>query len=1184
MTAFPSPVGGASLLLSFRLHTRTVVIIGSNPLAASRAFSALEADSSVVVIAKGGLASACDELKWRAQQDQITILDFASVPGTSANADVDADAVALDAYLSSAPSVAFVVVTDTLHGDVRRTHSSATELAQVCRARNIPVNVTDTPDLCDFSFTSTHRFLDAESGEPTSLQVGVTTNGRGCRLAGRVRRDIATKLPKDIGGAVGKIGRLRQLAKQKATSTPIPEDNEDGSVPTPNSPVPQRSTAEHDSENAVEDIKRRMKWVAQVSEYWPISRLAMMSEKEMENILDGHSGLPRSSGIHKAEGSQHHPGDSEVSSLHSLSLTALEVRGRILLVGSGPGHPSLLTVATHNALTKMADVVLSDKLVPDAVLALIPPHVEVRIARKFPGNADGAQNELMEAAIEAANKGLTVVRLKQGDPSVYGRAGEEVLYFRAHGYEPVVIPGVSSVLAGPTFAGIPVTQRGAAESFVVCTGVGRQGKEVKLPGYERGRTLVLLMGVARLPQILETLLSSEIGRRAGAAYPAHTPIALIERASMPDQRVIFSTLSSIAQALESVGEQRPPGMLVIGWSVLSLWATGDVNVLDEGAEAQDGERVARWLDGKGWRICEGLDVGWGGIGTDVCQARLAFAANHSREQRRLLFGRCDPQRCTCTTSKSFICKRVYHQRNILSTVSDIWATSSQSAFYALAKSRVVAGFAEAAVLRNLQGLTKGSLTIITPRKTYHFPNQPSESPSTSETAPPPSNFDEPKAEIVLKNSSFFLRLAASPDLGFAEAYMFGDIDVDTDQLIDIFRIFVLNSRTEAITSLTTSTLAKICSVPARLTAGRFVGSLQNAQPNISAHYDLGNDIFKAFLSRDMTYSCAIFPSLDADLKLGEQDLGTGASDDALCDAQHRKLRHVIAKADIRPGHRVLELGSGWGSLSLLIAETVEDTTIDTITLSVQQAEYVQEKIEGQGLCGRVRVHLMDYRAMPAEWQHAFDRVVSIEMIEAVGTEYYETYFAKIDWVLKKETGVAVIQGITIPEGRYDEYVKTEDFIRKVRMSLRDCATSATNELVLTVFPGGILPNVTLLTSAINSGSSGRLLIESTSNIGPHYARTLREWRRRFDAGFTPSGDDKLGVIERALREEFPDVMDGPRGKEEIEVFRRKWLYYFCYCEAGFTMRLLGVQHNSSELAECELRVGDAKTLKTFANL
>src|ERR1700679_675870 len=137
-------------------------------------------------------------------------------------------------------------------------------------------------------------------------------------------------------------------------------------------------------------------------------------------------------------------------------------------------------------------------------------------------------------------------QLKQGDPTVYGRVGEEILYFRERGHESVVVPGISSALAGPVCAGIPITQRGAAESFVVCTGVGRQGQDVVLPGYQRTRTLVILMGVARIVQVLETLLTTRPeGKRDGSPYPAHTPIAIIERASMPDQRVITSTLTHI---------------------------------------------------------------------------------------------------------------------------------------------------------------------------------------------------------------------------------------------------------------------------------------------------------------------------------------------------------------------------------------------------------------------------------------------------------------------------------------------------------------------------------------------------------------------------------------------------------------------------------------------------------------
>ena len=195
---------------------------------------------------------------------------------------------------------------------------------------------------------------------------------------------------------------------------------------------------------------------------------------------------------------------------------------------------------------------------------------------------------------------------------MYGRAGEEILYFRSQGFEPIVVPGVSSALAGPTFAGVPLTQRGVAESFIVCTGVGKGGKGVKLPGYERSRTVVILMGIARLGAVLDTLRNPILPpeKRDGPPHPWFTPIAIIERATMPDQRVVFSTLRDVGAALESMGEQRPPGMIVVGWSVLCLWRQGDVSVLDRGGEEADEARVGMWLEGKLWRAQEGLTDGW----------------------------------------------------------------------------------------------------------------------------------------------------------------------------------------------------------------------------------------------------------------------------------------------------------------------------------------------------------------------------------------------------------------------------------------------------------------------------------------------------------------------------------------------------------------------------------------------
>lgn len=190
----------------------------------------------------------------------------------------------------------------------------------------------------------------------------------------------------------------------------------------------------------------------------------------------------------------------------------------------------------------------------------------------------------------------------------------------------------------------------------------------------------------------------------------------------------------------------------------------------------------------------------------------------------------------------------------------------------------------------------------------------------------------------------------------------------------------------------------------------------------------------------MTYSCAIFSDLDGDLKKGSEGRGQWSggqglrrlgsvepaqdspplpSDniDELYEAQIRKLKHIITKARILPNHRILEIGSGWGSLAILIASTIPGTTIDTLTLSIQQKQLAEERIQAAGLSDRITVHLMDYRSMPEEWEGVFDRVVSVEMIEAVGRDFLEGYWKIVDWAMKKKDGAGVVQVITIPEPR-----------------------------------------------------------------------------------------------------------------------------------------------------------------------
>ncbi|EJC98988.1 cyclopropane-fatty-acyl-phospholipid synthase [Fomitiporia mediterranea MF3/22] len=440
----------------------------------------------------------------------------------------------------------------------------------------------------------------------------------------------------------------------------------------------------------------------------------------------------------------------------------------------------------------------------------------------------------------------------------------------------------------------------------------------------------------------------------------------------------------------------------------------------------------------------------------------------------------------------------------------------------------------------------GQLRIITEDTTYSFPADRQDTETGLH------------CELRVKSDVFWIRLCTMSDLGFSEAYMYGE--VECDDLISIFTIFLRNR--EKLQNLD-SRFSYLFSLPQKLTSLRFINTLSNSRSNISAHYDISNKMFEGFLSEDMTYSCAIFKDLDGDLKLPlEVDISsrnkaevkhslptpTGTPnnelqadefihDDELYEAQIRKIDHIIRCARIEPGQRVLEIGSGWGSLAIRVATQLPGTTVDTITLSVHQQSLARERIAraGADISSRVRVHLLDYRALPTEWAGLFDRVISIEMVEAVGREYLEEYFRVVNWALKPGTGIGVIQSITIPEARFERYTSEVDFIRKW--------------VSYVLFPGGFLPTLTLLVQALTAGSRGRLVVDSVSNIGPHYARTLREWRRRFTARFED-------VIEPALREDYPDVMAGEKGRREIEVFRRKWICN-CYCEIGFTTRSLG---------------------------
>jgi cyclopropane-fatty-acyl-phospholipid synthase len=268
-------------------------------------------------------------------------------------------------------------------------------------------------------------------------------------------------------------------------------------------------------------------------------------------------------------------------------------------------------------------------------------------------------------------------------------------------------------------------------------------------------------------------------------------------------------------------------------------------------------------------------------------------------------------------------------------------------------------------------------------------------------------------------------------------------------------------------------------------------TITGSRDNIEAHYDLSAEFYRTFLGETMTYSCALFA-------------GPG---DTLEQAQRAKLRSVIDKARIRREHHVLEIGCGWGSLAV---QAVRETGCrwTGITISRTQYEHARSLVQREGLEDRITIALEDYRTV----RGSYDRIVSVEMIEAVGHEHLGEFFSCCDRLLRPD-GIMCIQSITIPDSRYDDHRSQPNWIQKY------------------IFPGGVLPSLTALCCAMTAHSG--LLVESAQNIGPHYAETLKRWRERLSAA---AGELASMGFDRA--------------------FQRKWQYYFALCEAQFSLRVL----------------------------
>ncbi|CCK69727.1 uroporphyrinogen-III C-methyltransferase KNAG_0C06340 [Huiozyma naganishii CBS 8797] len=434
-----------------------------------------------------------------------------------------------------------------------------------CRKLRIPINTYQQPEFSTFSLTPTYT-----DPQGSGLQISVSTNGRGYLLAERVKREIVAGLPANISQVVSNMGLVRDQLIAQDNNRLLAEKYWDTGLAVPGlgyglnednweSHKFNRLIHEFD-QTAKDQQQRRTRWLSQIMAYYPLAKLATVTLQDLENGAQQPDTIAETSHPEHHETQLQNQTGPKTLTRGTASADSAAAHGQISLVGSGPGSVSMLTLGALNEI-KTADIILADKLVPQTVLNLIPPTTECFIAKKFPGNAENAQQELLARGLSALQEGKKVVRLKQGDPYIFGRGGEEYSFFAANGYEALVLPGISSSLASTVVAKIPATQRGIADQVLVCTGTGRKGALPEVPDYVASRTTVFLMALHRADLLTEVLLQK--------GWDADVPLAIIERASCPDQRVTRTLLKYLPQVVQEIGS-RPPGLLVVGHAVNHL--------------------------------------------------------------------------------------------------------------------------------------------------------------------------------------------------------------------------------------------------------------------------------------------------------------------------------------------------------------------------------------------------------------------------------------------------------------------------------------------------------------------------------------------------------------------------------------------------------------------------------------
>lgn len=379
--------------------------------------------------------------------------------------------------------------------------------------------------------------------------------------------------------------------------------------------------------------------------------------------------------------------------------------------------------------------------------------------------------------------------------------------------------------------------------------------------------------------------------------------------------------------------------------------------------------------------------------------------------------------------------------------------------------------ARRAVHSRLSALRDGCLTLVESGQEFHFGKRDSELYAT----------------ITVTDARFYSDVAFAGAIGGGEAYFRGYWHADS--LTNVVRILARNRR---VLEHMESGSARLTRPLQRLFHWLNTNTRRGSRRNISAHYDLGNDFFRLWLDDHMQYSSAIFERADMSLD----------------DAQEVKLDRLCRKLGLGEDDRLLEIGTGWGGLALYAAKNY-GCHVTTTTISDEQHAYAARRIGEAGLSDRITLLKQDYR----ELEGSFDKLVSVEMFEAVGHRYHATFFRKCAELLKPD-GLMVLQTITIADQRYEAAKNSVDFIQRY------------------IFPGGCLPSLTSMAESMTRNSDLRLT--HVEDIGAHYATTLKRWHDRF--------------FER-----LDEILQQGYSKE----FIRMWQYYLCYCEGGFIERAIG---------------------------